>query len=427
MSVEKLNFSIEGSFITNHFRQLCLEGEFGKAAEGLESSIIGIPKDIVYSILIGDKKLSGLNNLVLEEDNDQEYKQSLRYFLQRYAVVNGKIYEKSFIIRTICSGEDLISDRARIYDPRYDQLIVKDNCIITLRESIRYIPSKFFEFIDNESEFGTEIHVSLDTKEKEIDILRSILVYNHICREDELYEIENEDFFLEELTSRRFLKSKLIEKTEAESIDNLRSEIITQAESYGGFIKATSENGIKYSIPRNAFINWAKRQSSKRSDSIYSTIIAEWDPISKPNMKMLNDSVYHTDIVIGSGLNISNAYDKDFNSLLYSLLLCTEEDLSMLVYNGSGIIESDIVIISSELDDISEAKDKVIIIPFGGVEFLEFAKVAKLTLSKVGGPVSHLALNAGAYNINYALCKNANELEEDIIYIFDLDNGNISL
>lgn len=75
---EKLHFSVHGDFVTRFVRDLVLSDEHVKAIDTLRT-LEGLPLEEMYQILTGTKKLVGINYLGLEDDNDTEYIESLKY------------------------------------------------------------------------------------------------------------------------------------------------------------------------------------------------------------------------------------------------------------------------------------------------------------------------------------------------------------
>lgn len=68
MSASVAHFSISGEFITEHSRNLWMERKFKKALDVL-GCLIGSTRDQHEAILFGRSKLTGINDLSLEEDN----------------------------------------------------------------------------------------------------------------------------------------------------------------------------------------------------------------------------------------------------------------------------------------------------------------------------------------------------------------------
>ena len=66
---EMCHFSVHGDFLTNHCRNLVVEGDWTHALNTLTESLIGISVEYCYQILKGEKKLVGINDVDLVDDD----------------------------------------------------------------------------------------------------------------------------------------------------------------------------------------------------------------------------------------------------------------------------------------------------------------------------------------------------------------------
>lgn len=73
-----IHFSIDGEYLTRLARNLVIEEEWKKAVNILKEGICGVGYDIIFSVLNGNQKFIGINDLELVEDDDVEYKNYLR-------------------------------------------------------------------------------------------------------------------------------------------------------------------------------------------------------------------------------------------------------------------------------------------------------------------------------------------------------------
>jgi phosphohistidine swiveling domain-containing protein len=429
--MEKVNFSIEGEFLTNHFRNLCLEGNWNKAINQLKESLIGIDLDTVISILSGKNKLVGVNDLSLEEDiNSSEYMNELSSFYRKFYFTNGRWYKFYATINTIKKGQEYIYERGNIYVPGYDhgEFIEDIFCIFEetnenppfwLEGDLRDKKSFSLDFVTSYGVFESE----LDFYDSERDLVRSIIQLHSenglLCSYGEIDFFMEEDFISEEIYQRSRISRKIKNKKEQEYIQSLRDKIVAQAEKKGGFMTVIGESGTQYKIAKNPFLVWAKNHYPQLNLDI------DWDLVSPSGLKMRSDNPYHTDFVLSSSIDIEEAYsNKDFLEALYDALF-EKLPVEMVIYSGEGIITDQVIYINKETP-IEKVIDKIIVIPYAGVEFFEHAKVAKLVIAASGGPTSHLALNANEYDIHMVLLKNAFDLSESIVYTFDLDSNKIS-
>lgn len=72
MTTSILHFTIHGSFVTNFARSLWVEGEHEQALRVLRY-MDGLPEESIHLILIGKKKLEGVDEFTLEDDNATEH------------------------------------------------------------------------------------------------------------------------------------------------------------------------------------------------------------------------------------------------------------------------------------------------------------------------------------------------------------------
>lgn len=69
-----------------------------------------------------------------------------------------------------------------------------------------------------------------------------------------------------------------------------------------GWLLITTKAGKKIEIPRAPFEHWALRRHGGKH------LATHWETISRAGFKMVNDDPYHTDWVIGAGLDIDKIY-----------------------------------------------------------------------------------------------------------------------
>lgn len=67
-----VHFSVEGGFLTNFVRSKFVEDTPKKAVHTLMESLPGMPEDLAIEIITGKKKLVGINDLYLEDDNETQ-------------------------------------------------------------------------------------------------------------------------------------------------------------------------------------------------------------------------------------------------------------------------------------------------------------------------------------------------------------------
>jgi len=453
-SSEMLHFSIEGEFITNHFRQIAAQGQWSKALSQLLESLIGFKEEHAIMILSGSHKLVGVNELLMEEDNDSaDYVQDLMDQYSQLFYYQNTWFQFDLMINTIKEGEDDIYDRGHIYSPTHDEGAFINGNYYTLKEVESNNPPSWLvaelmknPALENNIKNVIEVGVMPDqvhTYNNEKDMLKSI-VDMHVeggllCRSSEVYEFMQEDFVMTELYARRRIRSEVFNaKYEAKVID-YRTKITEQAINGAGFIIIVGEHGTSFSVPKAPFIQW----SLKRNGSIPEDILRDypWESISDSGMKMQGDDPIHSDLVIGAGYDPEDFYrslDKtaaEFKDATYKALF-SRETLSfavntshedMIVYTGSGSIEG-FCHFTDDNDDnsIDNVRGKILVIPDSSVDYFEMAKVASLVIAIKGGPLSHLALNAAESDIKFVLLNSAVSLSPYVKYTFDLDSKTVA-
>jgi len=73
-TVKSLHFTVTGEFITEHSRSLFVEDKPKNAVEFLKTALIGMPEDMAWEIVLGEKKVTGDSDegCGVEEDSETE-------------------------------------------------------------------------------------------------------------------------------------------------------------------------------------------------------------------------------------------------------------------------------------------------------------------------------------------------------------------
>ncbi len=426
---ETVHFSIEGEFLTDFFRNICLEGNWSKAINLLQESLIGFPMDLALKVLSGEMKLVGLNNIYIEEDLDSEdYKKRINEMYGKNINVNGTWYQPSMLIETIKRGEEFIADRARIYDPGFDTFIWHNNTLLTLNRVENYNPPIWIEksmrtnYMPEQFLFLDQIVINIENyKESQSELMVEICSSRVNLGTGELEEFMYEDFVQYEIEKRKILADKIKNEIAAKNIEKYRKIIIEQANEKGGFltIKA-SRSEAEFNVPKIPFLMWCLKHGN--SPYYLSDLLPEWDTVSPCNLKMLGDDPIHSDWVIGAGFEPEDFYHNDkFKNAAYGHLHKVL-NLDMITLAGKGTVKGTVIKANRDLT-IEEVTGKILVLPHAGVEYFELAKVALATICEVGGPGSHLAVNSSEFNIKLCLIENAMKLINDSTLVLDLDNN----
>jgi hypothetical protein len=83
----------------------------------------------------------------------------------------------------------------------------------------------------------------------------------------------------------------------------LRKEIQAQATQNGGFMGIfASEKWMM--VPYHAFMRWCLQDRRDLWEFF------PWAPICEPGLKLHADNQYHSDVIVGAGLDLPDAYDR---------------------------------------------------------------------------------------------------------------------
>lgn len=347
-------FRVSGEFLTNHFRGLVTENKWISAMNGLHQSLVDITMEQVILVLKGDAKLSGKNNdIYFETDDDTAYKKELSWmysgifmdtyghYFKPYAFIKTIGYQDAFYAREKCLGipnatSDFYLERIKFYmkNPHEDiacnpsnkatqylgcqvAQILLGRCAtppLWIR-SHKNIDDAVLEFLENRKipEVGAESE-SDNFFKKDIKTARNT-VYHHrdfLCDQDlePYFEFGNDsdpkiDHNAEQDDERQQYEAFEFER----QIDRLRNEIIETANSYvygeKGWFFLDLKDGRSIRIPRPPFEQWALSKINVKNIAI------PWEPISPSGLKMFGDDPYHTDWILGAGLDLnvmSNQY-----------------------------------------------------------------------------------------------------------------------
>lgn len=66
-----------------------------------------------------------------------------------------------------------------------------------------------------------------------------------------------------------------------------------------------TEKGLRFTVPRAPFWHWALGRTT------LGHMAPSWEPISPPGMKLMMDNPYHTDWMLGAGMDINTYYNDD--------------------------------------------------------------------------------------------------------------------
>lgn len=140
-----MTFSITGEFITEHFRQLCLEGHWSEALNSIQDSLIGFSVENAIAVLSGEKNLVGENKLSLEENKDTSYKEEFLSLYKNLLYRGTELWEVVYKMNTINPKDKHILERIAMCavspkaEASWDYIFHNKTCLI-IRKSTKTPP-----------------------------------------------------------------------------------------------------------------------------------------------------------------------------------------------------------------------------------------------------------------------------------------------
>ena len=319
-------------------------------------------------------------------------------------VFGTKLYEcYGYIDGEIINHGDYKKERLELYiTSPHDVTEEIDGNLFLFKESSIQVPDFLFEtlLLNEHFQSNSITQINLD----KVD-LQNIAVQRDISE----YVLNEEFYSKEAISEKRFL-------------DKTRVKINKAAKENGGFFDWMIL-GTKYRVPLAPFLQWAENSALYTPgsfDELDGLNPYYWTPFLEKGWKMKSDDAYHSDWMLGAGLDFSliwdSEYSREFTNMKFKKInefLSTKgkKPLDALTLNGTDIIIGEVKFFSK---DEVYTEDDIVIIPDSGIEYFELAKKVRCIITKTGGPLSHLGLNAQEYGINAILYLDADKLETGV-------------
>ena len=349
MSTTSMCFSINGDYLTNLFRNLFLEEGYQKAFDIFNESFCGdIDVKYLNDILECKGKLVGVNNLDYQPDSwsdNLEYKKNYDYTFKGLVYIDGKYY-RPFTVVTSWVKDDAI------YAMNYYR-----GKGVTLRDSIYFVPcNKECTPAEVRSHYYVQNH-PVDVKpfsyknavyffeDVQVDIpyymcKRFKRSFETALKEyltkpgrtlnviDPIKKLSEDEKRVEHIMDIKASESRTYKETRnfIEDYDYIREEESTKCKIEFYKKEILDRNGddwvnINYvyedtrktvKIPAKPFHQWcigSGRMISMPRHDENSKKIDQWTPCTMSGLKMFGDNPYHTDWLIGAGLDPTSWYD----------------------------------------------------------------------------------------------------------------------
>ena len=145
----------------------------------------------------------------------------------------------------------------------------------------------------------------------------------------------------------------------------------------------------KVRIPEYPLRAWSLRRTHLR------VLIEDWKTICPMGMKASVDDPYHSDWMVGAGIDLGAYGDTDFSAQMYDLMHeIQEEEMGFkftILVNGKGKAGAVGTIVHPKPNE-EVASDEIAVVPNAGEAYYAAARTAAAVIVENGGAMSHLAV-----------------------------------
>lgn len=446
MNTEVAHFSVTGEFVTEHFRTLVSEGNWRDGFNGLRDSFDDISVDLVIDILSGKKKLTGVNDLTVEDDDlylDEEWVDDQYYTYSNNAIMHyGKVYKAYALVETLVMT-DMEEAKRKM---QVDITSVRDGSLNRTR-ALTYANNpgsditEYYEgvgwvlFEESRDTFPFWLSTSeMKTLMEKQGIPSMVTRYNsrveghaEYTAEDDAVKEQNDK--IAEAAISNFMKNQEMVDDVLDDLDGLKERIAKQADENGGWLELKNGNET-YTLPKNAFYRWCLGNSSART-------MIDWTPVSPKGMKMGMDDPNHTDWWLFTGYTLDQSYCNDLTDYFFEQRYEIQRKLTnhefVTLLRGTATDNSKPRTVRhtniTNVNDIQ--KGDVVVIPTASPDYEQVAhKCAELDailITETGGKLCHLATVGREFGLTMLMIPDAMRLfPEGSTVIISIENGEIS-
>lgn len=344
-ATEICHFSVHGDYLTNLFRDIFLEEGYQKVYDIFNQSFCGdIDVKFLNDILECKGKLVGVNDLEYTEDSwddNPDYKRDYDYKFGGVVYHNKKYFRPYAIVKSWVQADFSYAAAAWDGSPWKEQ-----HYFVPLKRECRFNEVRSYYYVsqyDEDFEVFTDNHNVYIFEELDFDMpywmcdrfKRSFKAaldeFNkrgyHISIIDPVKELSEAETFIEK--SMQKMETEACFKADQEDfvINNkeFRENFAKQFTLQSYKKKILEQNGDDWvdiiykvdgeekmlKIPAKPFHQWCigsgRLLGSENWDENVKKI-SPWETISPPGIKMVGDNLYHTDWVIGAGLDPEEWY-----------------------------------------------------------------------------------------------------------------------
>ena len=430
MATTTAHFSIDGEWFTGHVRDLVIEGRWDRAMKMLVQDIEGFGHDRAVQLLRGEMKLTGRDDLDFVEDPDSEaYRKRLDWMFAGVFVDQYGQYLRPYAVVTSWCQYDF-TDTANIPLTRGSELA-------KARQSARGLTRNPLVYADDpRTDVARKTRVptnqmseqrGLPLGEEEFVLCRRVENFPHLLIDaHRLNDIENaikalhaagirlretgahlffdnepkekpaaktladaREAFMSDPVKAAAIEAAL-ERTRKKSEEELRARILEQAAGDFFNLTYTNRDGERtIQIPSAPFENWALWRTNGHA------FAKPWTKVSSSGMKMQGDDPYHTDWMIGAGLDLDAMHEHGSNlsDIAYDRMFRMQEEImtfkSAILCGGDGgeTVYGEVV----HPKPNEEVKPgQIAVIPAANARYLKAAMTAQAVIVERGGSMAHL-------------------------------------
>jgi phosphohistidine swiveling domain-containing protein len=397
--VQMAHFRITGEYLTRIARDLMLSEQPAKAWRLLVETLDGEGAEkLARNLLDGTQKLVGDETVGLDiaEDKDsQDYIADVRYIFAGRVRFQGKWWRP--VAKVTSLGEADVpkgssvpvrgSEDYHAYQKRWVR--VRQEFYVESGERILDTGSEeaiIFESVSEPPHWWAERSNNPQGALKAFLEAGRVLMERGYVEAREEYKDRAADRYLDQPAianpepQQHERALKMAEEAEeakrwTEKIARIRQQVVTQAGDDTFVLELKDEGHNSLTIPRAPFIHYALGRTSLWK------LAPAWKCCSESGLKIYDDNPYHSDWIIGAGLEPHQAYDRHIQDAVDNEVIRLQEqygefECAVLVDAGpvSGIVGQDIIV----LPDLNPAH-------------LDAIKNAKGIITEVGGQLAHLA------------------------------------
>lgn len=440
------NFVVCGDFVTEHFRTRVLEHEWQRALNEIMETLEGFTFDHAVEVLSGQMKLTGTDDLEMVKDEDSApYLSELDWqyghlwndagtWWEAYAIVTNYgdrdlplgsskppyITENMHGTAKRTVEIDVLTKRAQHYTDNNGDRIIRlpvpdsqgiERPMMALFRQVSSAPvwiKGLRTAQEAVAKARQEGHVTLRghsqwyPMEEREQITRNAKEYGRRMAELKKagvwpdQDVDDGDSFSIEKQTEAVAKIPSVEEY-LEDLETAEENRANVTEYRQQILNYCHDNDVKLvehdfgddigvvSIPELPLLAWALERTDSPFDS--------WEPVCPRHMKMYNDNRYHTDWMVGAGIDLDKYKDAEFKEKSFELMAQLQDEhlehkLTILVKGKPNAFGE---IVHPKIGDVV-GEDKIAIIPSAGTEWYETVRGASGIICERGGAMSHLAV-----------------------------------